>query len=772
MATEKISDIQVELENRFLTYALSTIVSRSLPDVRDGLKPIHRRILFAMDNMGVTAAAKFVKSAKIIGEVLGKYHPHGDASTYESMVRMAQDFSMRYPLVDGKGNFGSIDGDAPAAYRYTEGRLTPITSFLLMDLKKDTVDFRQNYDNTLKEPVVLPSRIPNLLINGASGIAVGMACSFPSHNLGEVINALTALISQPQLTVTQMMKYIKGPDFPTGGIILNTKSEIRKAYEEGSGTIKIRGEWKIEHLNRGKRQIILTSIPYGVNKAKMIEKIAEIILGKKLPPLVDVRDESDEKMRVVLEIKSQSDPEKLMSYLFKHTDLESNFQLNFTCLKPNGEPDRLSLLEICRFFLDFRKDVVVRGLTHELTLIENRLHILDGFAAVFKNLDKALRIIRSCKSRSEAHDKLKKEFKLDDTQAKSILEIPLYRLVAMEIDKIITEQKEKLKEKKRLESILRSPKKIWNEVKEELEEIKRKFADKRQTSIKAIQSVDYNADDFIQHEDVVLVLSRKGWLRKLKSAGDPASLKFKENDGLLASGNSNTRNLIAFFTSRGMVYIQKIYNLPYTRGGFGEPIQNLFKFADGERVIHMLSLDSPTREGEDNGSMDTPRSSGNGGVNQFSLDFPDPDAKKEPAPRDIDLMAASQSGFGFRFAASILSETTRAGRKIMNLKSNDRMAGVLPVLKDYVFLASDAGKGLIIPIAQVSKLAGTGMGVKLMKITGGKLVGFQLVNLKDKVTLLLEDGKTRDIRMSKIPVYHRGSMGVIISKRKKIVQLI
>ena len=450
MNNEKESDLQLELENRFLTYALSTIVSRSLPDVRDGLKPIHRRILFAMESIGLNAAAKPVKSAKIIGEVLGKYHPHGDASTYESMVRMAQDFSMRYPLVDGKGNFGSIDGDAPAAYRYTEGKLTPITSYILNDLKKNTVEFRANYDNTLKEPVVLPSRVPNLLINGSSGIAVGMACSFPSHNLSEVMAALITMIKDPDATVTQLMKHIKGPDFSGGGIILNSKAEIRSAYEQGLGAVKIRGEWKIEQLPRGKQQIIIYSIPYGVNKARLIEKIAEIIIAKKLPPLIDVRDESDEKMRVVLELKSGTNTEKIMTYLLRHTELENNFQLNFNCLKSTGEPARLSLKEICRSFLDFRKEVVTRRLEYELAILIKRLHILDGFVTIFSQLDKALKIIRSSKSKQEAHDQLKKGFKLDDEQVSAVLEIPLYRLVAMEVEKILAEQKEKSKEKKQI----------------------------------------------------------------------------------------------------------------------------------------------------------------------------------------------------------------------------------------------------------------------------------------------------------------------------------
>ena len=488
MAKEKLSDIQHELENRFLTYALSTIVSRSLPDVRDGLKPIHRRILYAMDSIGLTSAVKHVKSAKIIGEVLGKYHPHGDASTYESMVRMAQDFSMRYPLVDGKGNFGSIDGDAPAAYRYTEGRLTPLTSYILNDLKKETVEFRSNYDNTMKEPVVLPSRVPNLLVNGSSGIAVGMACSFPSHNLSEVVAALVALIDTPNATVAQLMKHIKGPDFPGGGIILNSKTEIRKAYEQGSGSIKIRGEWLIEDLPRGKRQIIITAIPYGVNKARLIERIAEIIINKKLPLLLDVRDESDEKMRIVLEIRSGAEADKVMAYLIRHTDLETSFQLNFNCLQPNGEPARLSLKDICRHFLDFRREVVTRRLKYELALLEKRLHILKGFAAIFKTLDKALKMIRSSKSKQEAHGKLKKGFKLDDDQVSAILEIPLYRLVSMEIDKIIVEQDAKLKEKKQIEGTLRSTKKVWHEVRGELGEIEKKFGDRRRTKIKTVRS--------------------------------------------------------------------------------------------------------------------------------------------------------------------------------------------------------------------------------------------------------------------------------------------
>ena len=747
MRPEKASELQEELENRFLTYALSTIVSRSLPDVRDGLKPIHRRILFAMESMGMHAASKHVKSAKIIGEVLGKYHPHGDSSTYESMVRMAQDFSMRYPLVDGKGNFGSMDGDSPAAYRYTEGRLTAITAFLLSDIKKNTVDFLANYDNTLKEPVVLPSRIPNLLINGSSGIAVGMACSFPSHNLHEVFSALISMIDVPKQTVTSLMKHIKGPDFPTEGIILNSKTELRKAYETGSGAVKIRGEWKIENLPRGKKQIIINSIPYAINKSRLIEKIAEIIIAKKLSPLTDVRDESDEKVRVVLEIKNTADPKKLMSYLFKHTDLESSFQLNFTCLKPNGEPARLSLIEICREFLDFRQQVVIRRLKFELALLEKRLHILSGFVAIFNDLDKALKLIRSSKSRKQAHEKIQKYFKLDDEQTNAILEFPLYRLVSMEMEKIISEQEEKLKDKKKIVSILKSPKKIWGEVRKELEEIDKKYGDKRKTKFGSSENIEFNAEDFIEHEDIHLVLSQNGWLRKLKTLNDPSSLKFKENDQLLCITPCNTKDLLGIFTSKGIVYVTKAYSLPYTRSGFGEPIQSIFKFTDGEKVIGMVGLSVNPKQDQNH--------------TQSSLNF----------GNETEYMVASANGFGFRFPISNLGETTRSGRKIMNLKNDDRMIGIAPVTQDYLFLATAQGKAVVIATAQITQLIGSGKGVILMKPGDSYLIGFKFVSIKEKINISFDSGKDKEITVKSVRLCKRGSQGVIISKRKTITKI-
>ena len=762
MAKEIISDIQTELENRFLTYALSTIVSRSLPDVRDGLKPIHRRILYAMNSMGLNAAAKHVKSAKIIGEVLGKYHPHGDSSTYDSMVRMAQDFSMRYPLVNGKGNFGSMDGDAPAAYRYTEGKLMSISAFLLNDIKKNTVDFQANYDNTIEEPKVLPSKVPNLLINGSSGIAVGMACSFPPHNLNEVYKALFDLIDDPNIGTLQLMKNIKGPDFPTGGVILNSKKEILKAYEEGSGAVKIRSEWKIETLPRGKSLIVITSIPYSVNKSRLIEKIADVIISKKIPTLIDVRDESDEKVRVVMETKSGGDHEKTMAYLFKHTDLEYNFQLNFTCLKPTGEPSRLSLLEICKYFLDFRKEVVVRRLKHDLEILEKRLHILEGFARIFDNLDKALRLIRQSKSRQEASEKLKKAFKIDDEQTNAVLEIPLFKLVAMEISKILDEMKEKNKEKKKIEGILKSPAKIWTEVKSELEEVNKSFGDKRKTKLKAGEQVEVKEEDFIENEEAYIVLSRNGWFRKFKNFVEPSSLKFKENDGFLSMVKADSKELVAFFTSAGMAYVQKTFNLPFTRGGFGDPIQNLFKFRDGAKVIQFLTLPE-IQSNDTNKDSSKPQTTDKG---QFALDF-----SENSKPQGPLLIAASNNGYGFRFPMSNLGITTKAGKKIFSLKEPDRMIALEVIDSEFIFMATAKGKGLVTPLDQVSILSGVGKGVKLMNIGDSILVGLLPVDKKDKAILIFDDDSQKDISISSLPVYNRGGLGTIVSKRKKIAEI-
>jgi DNA gyrase subunit A len=456
------ANLSDEAQRRYLNYAVSVITARALPDVRDGLKPVQRRILFAMHNdLHLYPDARFRKSATIVGAVIGKYHPHGDSACYDAMVRMAQDFSLRYRLVEGHGNFGSLDGDAPAAYRYTEARLAPLSTELLDEIKQGTVDFRPNYDGTAQEPIVLPARIPQLLANGCTGIAVGMATNIPPHNLGEVCEAAVALIDNRKLESKDLLKYIKGPDFPTGGQIINSKKELREIYETGQGPVRLRGEWKLEESKRG-QQLVITSIPYNVSKANLVESIAQVILAKKLPMLVDVRDESTDDVRVVLELKPGADPALVVAYLYKHTPLELSFHVNMTCLVPteNREvagPMRLNLQAILSEFLDFREDVVTRRFEFELAELRRRIHILRGFAILFDALDEAIRIIRKSDGKADAATKLQARFKLDEEQTDAILEMKLYKLARLEIEAIRDELAEKQARAKEIDSQGQAP---------------------------------------------------------------------------------------------------------------------------------------------------------------------------------------------------------------------------------------------------------------------------------------------------------------------------
>ncbi|HEY6011649.1 MAG TPA: DNA topoisomerase IV subunit A, partial [Nitrospirota bacterium] len=644
-----------EVENRFLTYALSTIVSRSLPDVRDGLKPVHRRILFAMWEMGLGPTAKFRKSAAVVGEVLGKFHPHGDQAAYDAMVRMAQDFSLRYPLVEGSGNFGSLDGDPAAAMRYTEARLSQLAEELLVEIEKDTVGFRPNYDNSLKEPTVLPARFPQLLVNGTSGIAVGMSCSFPPHNIGEVIDGLAALIDDSNIEVKDLLKFIKGPDFPTGGQILNSKKELREIYQTGSGGIRIRGEYDVEDLPRGRQAIVFTSIPYQVNKAKVLERLIGLMDDKKLPQVSAVRDESTNVVRLVIELKAETNPELVTAYLFKHTDLESTYPINFTALKPNMEPERLSLKEIMRYFLDFRHEITTKRLNYDLKILKARLHILKAFEMLYDDLDTAIKLIRKSKSKEEAGEKLKKHFKFDDEQTRAILEMQLYKLAGLEIDRILKEKAEKTKLRKDIEAILASQKKIWGLIRTELLEIKQKYGDKRKSVMKAAEDVEFSQEDFVVHEDVTVILTKMGWIRRVKTVGE--NLRFKEGDELLSLLPANTRDNIAVFSSAGKVYVVKAFDLP-AGSGFGEPVQSLFKFRDGERPIIAMNLTTvltgaPDEEGKEK------------------------QAELALAPREVTALTVSAHGVGFAFdLGQFNSVTTRAGKKFAGVKEGDSIMGV------------------------------------------------------------------------------------------------
>ena len=503
---------------RYLNYALSVITSRALPDVRDGLKPVQRRIAYGMwHDHRLTSDAKYAKCAKVVGPILGSYHPHGDTAVYDALVRMAQDFSLRYPLVDGHGNFGSLDGDTAAAMRYTECRLAPLSTDLLEELDQNTVPYRPTYDGSTREPVVLPALVPQLLMNGTTGIAVGMATNIPPHNLGELCEALTALVKDPDLQTKDLVKFVRGPDFPTGAQVLNGKKELREIYEGGQGSIRIRGEWTVEDLPRGGQQIVITSIPYTVNKANLVAKIGDLVRERKLAPLTDVRDESTKDVRIVLEVKRDAGAEMIMAYLFKHTPLQTNFNVNLTVLVPTkdpevGTPERLDLRGLLRHFLDFRFDVVTRRHQFQLEQVKKRLHVLEGLEKVYDALDEMIRIIRKSDGKQDAAAKLMKRFELDAEQVDAILELKLYKLARLEILVIQKEAKEKRAEASRLSGILRDAKKRWAVVSEELAEVKSKYADARRTKLGGGgEDVEYSEEAFIADEDShVIVMVRHG----------------------------------------------------------------------------------------------------------------------------------------------------------------------------------------------------------------------------------------------------------------------
>jgi DNA gyrase subunit A len=731
-------DLRLAAEERYLSYALSVITSRALPDVRDGLKPVQRRILYAMfQNLRLTAGARPRKSAAVVGEVLGKYHPHGDAAAYEAMVRMAQSFALRYPLVQGEGNFGSLDGDSPAAMRYTEAKLSPIADELLRDIRQETVDFRDNYDATLTEPIVLPSGIPQLLINGSAGIAVGMATNIPPHNLNEVIAALVALIREPGLESKDLCKWIKGPDFPTGGEILNSRKELRELYESGQGGVRLRAQYTLE-TDRRRRNVIITSIPYQTNKARIVEEIAGHITSRRLPQAVDVRDESTDIVRIVVEIKADASPDAVMAYLFKHTNLQVNFNVNMTALVPTatpgvGQPARLNLHQLCRHFLDFRLDIVTRRLEHELRALHERLHILEGFLKLFDNLDRAIKIIRSSGSRAEAQGKLMKEFKLDEAQADAVLETRLYQLAQLEIEKIRTERKEKKTRAAEIERLLKSEKSRWKIVERELEKIAEQYGDKRRTVLGAAADLVYDADAYVVHEDTNVVVTRDGWVKRVGEIKDPASTRVREGDHARWILRGNTRDNIALLSNLGVAYVVKVTSLPATTG-YGEPVQSFLNFKDGERVA---------------GAILVP-------------------AAEDAAPKDRWLVATA-TGMGL-FCRPDLTETTKSGRRYARVKDGDEIITAVPAAGDIVTAVSSQGKMLSFKANQLPELSGPGRGVILMKPDKGDRVAGALCHPRAaKLLVAGADGSER--RIERVELAQRAQKGRRVVKKIEVTDL-
>ena len=759
-ATQPIdTDLKEAAEERYLNYALSVITSRALPDVRDGLKPVQRRVLYSMfQNLHLTAGARPRKSAAIVGDVLGKYHPHGDVATYEAMVRMAQPFALRYPLVQGEGNFGSLDGDSAAAMRYTEARLTALAEEMFDGLGADTVPFRGNYDATLDEPIVLPSAIPQLLMNGSTGIAVGMATNIPPHNLREIIAALVAMIDDPDLDLKGLVKHIKGPDFPTGGEILNGKKEIREIYETGQGAIRLRGEYTVETLARGKKVIVVTSIPYTVNKSQLVEEIAAEIIARKLPLVVDVRDESTTDVRVVLELKPDASPEAAMAYLYKHTGLQTNFNVNLTCLTPTanpaiGQPARVTLRDLCQHFLDHRMVVVTRRLEHERKKLLERLHILEALAKIYDDLDRAIRIIRKADSRQDAALGLMKGFALDQIQADAILEIRLYQLARLEIAKIVEERDAKRKLLKDIEALLKNPKARWKLIRDDLERIGAKFGDKRRTQIGGAEDLEYNVEAYIVHEEMTVLLSRDGWLRRVRELKDPSAARLREGDALQAVLEGTTRDHLVLYTSHGSVYVIRVAEVPATTG-YGEPVQSLLKFGDGERVVatQLKRDETPVPDG-------TPVPGGQG-----SLFAPPKGISPKTTPPAMILVATAR-GFGFR-ATPDLSETTRAGRRVARVADGDEVVSIEPVHGKAVVVAASSGKMLRFKLDEVAELSGPGRGVTLMKPDAdSKIVGALALPEKGRFVAVTSEGTERSFGVGEVAAGHRAGKGQKVVKR-------
>src|SRR6187200_921931 len=635
-------------QSRYLNYALSVITSRALPDVRDGLKPVQRRILYTMWQQNLTADVKHRKCAKVVGDVMGSYHPHGDASLYEALVRMAQSFSLRYPLVDGSGNFGSLDGDSAAAMRYTECRLARISDEMLTEIDQHTVHFRPNYDGTKTEPVVLPARLPNLLINGTTGIAVGMATNVPPHNLGEVCTALIKLLDNPDLSSAQLCRYVKGPDFPTGGQILNSVDELKEIYKTGSGTVRLRATWDEGPETRSTQTIYVESIPYSVNKSALVERIAEVVLSRKLPPLLDVKDVSTDDVRIALELKRDADPKMVMAYLFKNTPLQTNVIVNLTCLIPTenaevGRPERLDLKAILWHFLHFRLEVVTNRLEHELESLQKRVHVLEGFEKVFDALDEIIRIIRKSDGKADSAAKIMKRFELDAEQTDAILELKLYRLARLEILVIQNELADKRKRARQISSLLKDEEGRWKVVRDEIEEIQRKYGgkdDKRRTLIETEEEVSFTADDFIVEEDNVVIVSRDGWVKRQKEVRDLSTTRLREGDSVLAVLQGSTRAAAVLFSNFGAAYRSRLSDVrPWP--GYGEPVQKLFKLRDGERVIAAMSLD-PRVAGEI-----TPKPSRGG-------------SSDPPIPK-VHAIAVTSDGYSLRFGLDgFVEPSTRA----------------------------------------------------------------------------------------------------------------
>ncbi|MGK5088779.1 DNA gyrase subunit A [Bdellovibrionota bacterium FG-2] len=779
--------IEEEMRGAYLDYAMSVIVGRALPDVRDGLKPVHRRALYAMYDMGNTHNKAYKKSARVVGDVLGKYHPHGDTAVYDTIVRMAQDFSLRYPLIDGQGNFGSIDGDSAAAMRYTEIRMAKITDELLADLDKETVDLGPNYDGTIMEPLVLPSRIPNLLVNGSSGIAVGMATNIPPHNLTEVVDAALALIKDPSLDTNAMLQYVKGPDFPTGAYMFGGDN-IREAYRTGRGSVTLRARTEIETYKGDRERIVITELPYQVNKAKLIEKIADLVRDKKVEGISDLRDESDRTgMRVVVETKKGENANVILNRLFKLTPLQENFGLNMLAIH-QGQPRTFNLRDMLWAFIEHRKDVVVRRTIFELKKAEARLHILEGLKRAVENLDAVIALIKGSKNPEEARLGLISQFSFSNLQAQAILDMKLQRLTGLERDKIIEEYKAILALIADLRTLLASEKLIFEKISEELVEVREKFGDKRRTEIVYGTDSEFEVEDLIADVDTLVSITHTGYVKR----SDPGTFRSQHRGGKGVRGvttgdedfvtaiyRTNTLSYLLCFTDRGRVYWLKVYKIPEaTRGAKGKAIVNLVSLQAGEKIKAIL----PVREFKESEFIvmvtrkgivkKTPLSDFSNvrtmGIVAISTDDGDELISARVTNSNNDIFLCSKDGMSIRFSEEDVRPMGRAARGVigMSLDEGDLVVA-LEVLNRAaenfeILTMTESGYGKRTPVSEYRTQSRGGKGIITMKTTdrNGAIMGTRQVLPKDDVMLVSNRGQMIRVHVGEISEQGRNTQGV------------
>ena len=785
MAQEKIPVyIEDEMKKSYLAYAMSVIVGRALPDVRDGLKPVHRRILYAMHEMGVEWNKPYKKSARVVGDVIGKYHPHGDTAVYDAITRMVQNFSLRYPLIDGQGNFGSVDGDAPAAMRYTEVRMARLTAGLLSDIDKETVDWRPNYDESLKEPLVMPAAFPNLLVNGSSGIAVGMATNMPPHNLSEVIDGLIHIINKPDATIKELMKLIPGPDFPTAGFI-HGREGIKAAYETGRGIIQMRARAAIEKNPRTNRQaIVITEIPYQVNKARLIEKIAELVRDKKVEGIADIRDESDrDGMRIVVDLKRDEVGEVILNNLFLHTQMQTTFGIINLAIV-DGQPKVLNLKELLQQFIRFRNEIVTRRTIFELKKAKERAHILEGLKIAIDNLDEVITLIRKSKSPQEAREGLIKRFKLSEVQAQAILDMKLQRLTALERDKIIEEYKEVLKLIKRLEAILADEKLLIEVVVNELKEIKGQFGDERRTEI-IEKTGEITMEDIIAEEDMMVNISHGGYIKRnptslfrtqRRGGKGKIGMTTKEEDFVEHMFVASTHSFILFFTDKGKVYSLKVYDIPQAGPATkGKAIVNILNLAQGEKMTAFL----PVREFTEGKFIvmatkcgvikktDLPAFANirSGGLIALGLDEGDELIATRLTDGSKELFLGTKEGQAIRFNESQVRDMGRTARGVRAIKlGKDDVVVAAEALEEgrTILTVTERGYGKRTEIKEYRSQLRGGMGIINIKVTekNGPVVGIAQVTGEDELMITTNIGKIIRIAMKGVSVIGRNTQGV------------